>query len=265
MNIFWREMRANRKSLLIWCIGMIAMMAASMGKYAGYSSSVGSINDLVAQMPKALQVMFNLNYFDLSKVSGYYGMLFIYLLLMTTIHASLLGGTIITKEEQDKTAEFLFVKPVSRAMILTAKLAAAIVNIVILNLVTYFSSLVFIAPYQNGEVVNVDIGKLMIGMLLLQLLFVSIGASAAVFSKHPKYASSLSTGILLVTFLLSRAIEINSKLEFLQYVTPFKYFEAKTIMYGGTFQPVFLVLTCSIIGVLGIMMYRVYQQKDVLV
>ena len=56
---------------------------------------------------------------DLSKVSGYYGMLFIYLLLMATIHAAMLGATIIAKEERDKTSEFLFVKPVSRSKVIT--------------------------------------------------------------------------------------------------------------------------------------------------
>ena len=35
---------------------------------------------------------------------------FFILLLMATIHAAMLGATIIAKEERDKTSEFLFVK-----------------------------------------------------------------------------------------------------------------------------------------------------------
>ena len=47
---------------------------------------------------------------DVSKISGYYSILFVYILLMATIHAAMLGADIIAKEERDKTSEFLFVK-----------------------------------------------------------------------------------------------------------------------------------------------------------
>ena len=58
---------------------------------------------------------------------------------MATIHAAMLGATIIAKEERDKTAEFLFVKPVSRSKIISFKLLVALVNIVILTIVAAIS------------------------------------------------------------------------------------------------------------------------------
>ena len=58
---------------------------------------------------------------------------------MATIHAAMLGATIIAKEERDKTSEFLFAKPVLRSTIITAKLLAAFVNIVVFNLITFIS------------------------------------------------------------------------------------------------------------------------------
>ena len=41
---------------------------------------------------------------------------------MATVHAAMLGADIISKEERDKTAEFLFVKPISRNKIIISKL-----------------------------------------------------------------------------------------------------------------------------------------------
>ncbi|WP_318505648.1 hypothetical protein [Bacillus sp. T3] len=38
MNLFWREMKAHRKSLILWSIGMILMVYSGMGKYEAYSS-----------------------------------------------------------------------------------------------------------------------------------------------------------------------------------------------------------------------------------
>lgn len=151
MNIFVREMKANRKSLIIWCIGVILMVAAGMTKYEVVSSSGQYMNDIISSMPKSLQVMFGIASFDLSKASGFYGVIFSYLVLMAAIHASMLGSNIISKEERDKTAEFLMVKPVSRNKVVTSKLLAAFLNIVIFNAITLISSITIVNYYAKNE------------------------------------------------------------------------------------------------------------------
>lgn len=262
MNIFIREMRANRKSLIIWVISMILMVIASMAKYAGLSSSGQSMNQLLSQMPKSMQAIMGTGTFDISKASGYYGILFLYLVLMATIHGAMLGANIISKEERDKTAEFLLVKPTSRNVVITAKLLAALTNIVIFNIVTLVSSLIAVGKYSNGEEVSGDIIKLMIGMFILQLLFMAIGTAIAGVSKNPKTAASISTSVLLITFILSIAIDMNGKIESLKFLTPFKYFEAKNLMYGGSFDFIFLILSLLIIGILSVVTFVFYNKRD---
>ena len=112
------------------------------------------MNELFAQMPKSMQTIFGIGTFDLSKASGYYGMLFLYLLLMATIHAAMLGADIISKEERDKTSEFLLVKPISRNKIITSKLLAALINIIIFNIITLVSSIIIVGKYSKGEAVS---------------------------------------------------------------------------------------------------------------
>lgn len=262
MNVFIREMKANRKSLIIWCISMLLLIASSMGKYVGLSASGQSINDLMAQMPKSLQAIIGTGTFDLSKASGYYGLLFLYLVLMATIHATMLGANIISKEERDKTAEFLFVKPISRNKIITSKLLAALVNILIFNIVTLVSSIVMVEKYSKGEAISAEIVILMIGLFILQLIFLFIGTGIAAVSKNPKTATSLSTGILLITFMLSVAIDMNSRIENLKYLTPFKYYEAKNLMHQRGFDAVYAILSAVIIAVLFSTTYVFYKKRD---
>ena len=102
MNIFLREMKAYQKSLIIWSIGVIFLIGSGMAKFEGMASSGQSMNDILAAMPKSLQAIMGTGTLDISKVSGYFGVLYIYLLLMATIHAAMLGATIIAKEERDK-------------------------------------------------------------------------------------------------------------------------------------------------------------------
>ncbi|RLQ93772.1 ABC transporter permease subunit [Falsibacillus albus] len=263
MNVFWREMKFQRKSLIIWCIGMIAMIVAGMGKYAGLSSSGQSMNDLMAQMPKSLQVLMGIGSFDISTASGYYGgLLFLYLLLIGTIHAAMLGATILSKEERDKTAEFLFVKPISRSKIIATKLLAALMNVIILTLVTWLTCLVIVGRYSDGVAVGTDISMTIAGMFILQLLFLTIGASIAAVTKRPNKAASVSTGVLLLTFILSFAIDLNDQLDFLKYITPFKYFEAKHVMHGGGLDAGFVILTFSMIFLLLMITFIFYRKRD---
>jgi ABC-2 type transport system permease protein len=262
MNIFLKEMKSHRKSLLFWSIGIFLMVASGMFKFESLSSSGQPMNEMLAGMPKSMLAVLGIGEFDISTATGYYGLLFIYLLLMATIHAAMLGATIIAKEERDKTTEFLFVKPVSRNRIITAKLLAAFSNILILNLVTFVSSLALVRKYSNGEVVTGDIAMTMAGMFILQLLFLVIGSSLAAVKKKSKTAASLATGVLLLTYLISVAIDLNENIEGLKYLSPFKYFEAKNVMYGGGFEFTFVLLSGFLITVLTVVTFVFYKKRD---
>jgi beta-exotoxin I transport system permease protein len=263
MNIFLKELKSYRKSLIFWSIGVFLMVASGMAKYEAYSSSGQSINDLMADLPKSMKAVMGFGVVDLSKISGYYSLLYIYLLLMATIHAVMLGASIIAKEERDKTAEFLFVKPVSRNTIISAKLLAAFTNIVIFNLVTWVSLIILVGKYnKTGEAVNGDIALTMAGMFILQVLFMVIGSALAAVKKKPKTAPSIATGVLLLTYMLSIAIDLNEDIESLKYFTPFKYFDAKNVMFGGGLEVIFIIISMILIAALLLVTYSFYKKRD---
>ncbi len=256
-------MKAYRNSLIFWSVGIFFMVASGMAKY---SAAIGggdkSINDLMKTMPKAVQSIVGAGDFDLTIAVGYYGMLFLYLVMMATIHAAMLGADIISKEEADKTSEFLFVKPKSRNQIITQKLLAALVNIVVFNIVTIVFSLIMVSKYSKGEPFVGNIMILMAGMFVLQVMFLFIGSAIAAISKNPKVPTSITTGILLSTFILSVAIDINDKLESLRWFTPFKYFDAKNLMNDGRFDLAYTVLSVLIIGIAIASTYVFYKKRD---
>ncbi|WP_147533407.1 ABC transporter permease subunit [Bacillus marasmi] len=263
MNVFWREMKAHRKSLILWSVGMFLMVLSGMGKYEAYSSSGQSINDLMKDIPQSLKAVLGFGDVDLSTLSGYYSILYLYILLMATIHAAMLGASIIAKEERDKTSEFLFVKPIARNTVITAKLSAAFLNVVILNIVTFVSLVSILAKYNtNGEAVNQDIALTMVGMFISQVLFMTIGAALASVKRKPKTAASLATGILLLTYLLSIIIALNENLEGLKYLTPFKYFEAANVMFGEGIEAIYVIISVVLIGVLTFVTYTFFKKRD---
>jgi ABC-2 type transport system permease protein len=262
MNLFLREMKASRKSLIGWCIAILIMVYAGMSKYGGLSGSSQSLDELMKSMPKSLQAVFGVGTVDLSTAIGYFSILYLYLVLMGTIHALMLGANILSKEERDRTAEFLMTKPISRARIITLKLVAAIVNITVFNLVTLVSSIQAVAYYHDGEPVVKEIVLMMAGLYLLQWIFLSLGMGIAAVSNRPKMSVSLGTGLLLFTFILSIVIDLNSKLDCLKYITPFKYFEGDIILEEKALDPVFIVLSGVIIALCISITYIFYTKRD---
>jgi len=265
MSIFLRELKAHRWSLVFWSLGMVALVSSGMGKFAAYEAAGQSVTKMMADLPRMVLVVFGMSGFDLTKASGFFGVLFLYIALMGTVHGSLLGASIISKEERDRTSEFLFAKPITRGSVLTSKLLAGLVNVVALNLVTAASSYYFVGYFGKGESVTKDITLMMVGLLFLQLIFFAIGALVAGVVRKPKSAPSISTSIMFGAFLLSYLVNLNTNLDALKYLTPFKYFDAAVLMADGTLDPVFVVLSVLIIVASVFATYRFYNARDLTV
>jgi ABC-2 type transport system permease protein len=262
MNIFIRELKAYKWGLFFWSFGMFALIASGMAKFSAYSASGQSANDIFGMFPRSVQVIFGISGFDLSKVSGFFGILFLYIALMGTIHAVLLGSDIISKEERDRTSEFLYVKPIDRARVLTFKMLAGLFDIVVLNLVTLFSSIYFVKQFSGGQSVNKDIEILTVALLFLQLIFFFVGFAVSAGSRKPKAAASTATTVLMLTFIISFVVELNDKLNFLKYLTPFEYFNARNILADGHLSPLYVSISIIIIAILIFVTYPTYRNRD---
>lgn len=262
MNIYRREMKSHRWGLFFWSLGMVFMVMSGMAKYGAYEQAGQSVEQIMGALPKAVKVIFGLSGFDLTTAAGFYGILFLYLAVMGAIHGVLLGTNLIAKEERDRTSEFLYAKPVSRATVLTHKLLAGLTNLIILNLVTLASSLYFVDYYGKGEDVTSDVLLLSLGLFFLQVIFFSIGALIAGTVRKPKRASGKATSVMMATFTLYYIINLDGDLDALKYLTPFKYFDAAVMMADGHLDPVFVALSIVLVVAAVFGTYRFYTARD---
>lgn len=265
MNLFLRELKAHRLGLLFWSLGIVAMISAGMAKYAAFAEAGQTLDDMLAGIPKAVQVVFGFSGFDLATASGFYGILYLYVAVMAAVHATLLGADLISKEERDRTSEFLYAKPITRAGAVTSKLLAGLSNIVILNIVTTLSSLYFVGFFGKGQSFTGDILILMVGLFFLQLIFFSIGALVAGIVKKPKAAPSIATSVMFLTFLVSYLVNLNESLDAFKYLSPFKYFDAAVLMSDGQLDPVYVGLSAVIVAVALFGTYHFYSARDLTV
>ncbi len=261
MNVYQREMKKGLRSLLLWSLGVCLFMAASASKFAVMAEDPSAMTLMLAQLPLGLRSMFGVGKLDFTTAIGFYGMMYPYLMLLAAIHASMLGAVIVSKEERDKTSEFLYVKPARRTQILTAKGLAALTLAASFTLVNWAAAAATMRFF--GESAGGTVATLMAGMLLVQLLFLALGIAAAAALNRPKAATGVATGVMLAAYLLSAAVDINGKIGWLKAFTPFSYFDAKNIVGDAAGLSVPYVLLCAGLtaGLVALAYYR-FARRD---
>ncbi len=261
MNIFMRELKANLKSLLIWSGIMALLIMIGTAKYAAFADDPEMLK-ILDSMPPAVMEAMNMNAFNLTTLTGFYGIMFIYFGLMGAIAAAMWGSDIISKEERDKTVEFSLVLPVSRSQVITAKALAALVNCIAFVLVTWGLSLVAVRPYNPDQAYFDFLALEMQGMLGIELIFLALGLLLGCAMKQYKLAGSTAVGVILITYFMSIIASIQENLDFLKYLTPFRYFDAGALYRNGHLDSTYLFLSAVIVIVFVAAAYITYNKRD---
>lgn len=262
MNLFIRELKAHRKSIIIWSIITAIFMYLSMAKYSALATDAQASQELMKAPPSSMQAIFGMTGLDLTTITGYYGICFIFIAVMLAIHAGMLGAEIVAKEEVDKTAEFLYVKPIGRAKVLTLKLLAGIVLMVVLFAVSYVTTYHSIALVNSGNVPIKELGIFSAALAIIQLTFYSLGVLAATALGRPKRAAALTSGVVLVAYIAYVLQSMSADFSWLKNVSPFAYFNAQDILsslqvnYGYT-------LICGALALAAVTYsYIAYTRRD---
>lgn len=261
MNIFFRELKANLKSLLIWCGVMFLLVTIAVAKFSAFAGDP-SMLAMVDAMPKAMIDAMSLRAFNLTTVSGFYGIMFLYFALLGGIAAAMWGSDMISKEERDKTVEFSLVLPVSRSRVITTKALAAVVNCIVFMLVTWGVSLLMVQPYKPDQAFYQFLTLQMEAMFMIELIFLAIGLLLGCAMKQYKRSGSTAVAIILVTYFLSVMAGMDPNLDFLKYFTPFKYFDPGALFRTGRMDGTYLLISVAIIVVCVAAAYWVYNKRD---
>lgn len=261
MNIFLRELKANFKSLVIWSVIIALLITIAVAKFSAFAGDPSMLAMLDA-MPPAMLDALNMRAFNLTTLSGFYGIMFVYFGLMGAIAAAMWGSDILSKEERDKTVEFSLVLPVSRSRVITAKALAALVNCLALVFITWAVSLVAVQSYAPDQAYHDFLALEMQAMFGIELIFLAIGLLLGAAMQQYKLSSSAAVAIILTTYFMSIVASLQTDLDFLKYFTPFKYFDAGELFRSGQLSTLSLLLTAAIVVVCLAGAYWAYNKRD---
>jgi ABC-2 type transport system permease protein len=261
MNIFIRELKANLKSLLIWSVIVAVLIIMAVSKFTAFAGDPETLK-MLDSLPPALMDVFSMRAFNLTTLSGFYGVMFIYFGLMAAIAAAMWGSEDISKEERDKTVEFSLVLPVSRSRVVTAKALAALVNCIAFVLITWAVSLVAVRSFNPDQAFYDYLALEMRALFVIELIFLALGLLLGCAMKQYKRSGSTAVAIILATYFMSIVSGMQEKLDFLKWFTPFKYFDASELFRSGKMDSTYLLLSVAIIVVCVAVAYWTYNKRD---
>ena len=261
MNIFFRELKSNQKSLVIWCIITALFVVLGIAKFSAYYNNPAMLA-VLDDLPKPVLSALNVQAFNLTTITGFYGLMFTYYALLLSIAAVMWGSDIIIKEERDKTVEFSLTLPVTRIRIVTSKALAALFNCVALVLFTWVASLASAARYQPNAAFFEFLALCMLALFIIQMIFLAVGIFLGCAMKRYKLATSTAVSILLFTYFLSIITALNSKLKFLKYFSPFKYFDPAAMLNQSSIDIGFIGISAVIIIACMTGAYLTYSRRD---
>jgi len=261
MNIIFRELKANFKSLLIWSAIVLFFVSVGFSKFSAYEGNP-ELLAILDSVPPVILEAFNFNAFNLTTITGFFGVMMSYFALILSISAVMWGTDVITKEERDKTVEFALSLPVTRGRLITGKALATVVNCIALLFVTWGAILLNARVYQTDAQFFEFVSLSMLSLFIMQMIFLSVGIFLGCAMTYYKRASSLAVNILLGTYFLSVISGFNKNLDFLKYFSPFKYFNPGTLLHEAKLDITFVLLSIAIIAVALAGSYVTYSRRD---
>lgn len=261
MRMYFRELKAGIKSLLIWTVVIALLVIVAVNKFAAFEGNPESLAILDAMPPQLLEAL-SMRAFNLTTLEGFFGVMFVYFALMGAMAAALWGSESIAKEERERTVEFTLVLPIPRRQIVTAKLLAALTNCALFVLFTWLISVAASRSYDPGKTLFDFLRLEMLAMFMIELVFLSLGILLACASKTPRRVGSMAIGLILGLYFVSIYAGMNEKLTWLKYLTPFGWFNASEFFRTGRFEPWALVLTVLTVVIFLFAAYFTYDRRD---
>ena len=261
MNIYRQELGANLKSTLIWLISVSAVGMMLMYFFPMIKSDLSDFMKLIQQMPQAVQSAFGLQVESFSTAIGYYSFVLTYTALLLAIFVMNMGVGILSKEERDRTADFLMTKPVSRMKIMVSKLLASLTLILVMNII--YTALMYITINSlSEETFTSKFILIAFSLFFMQLIFFSIGFIISTILRKIKSVLPISVGLVFFFFAIS-AFAVRSTTDKLRFLTPFQYFKGDYIIKNNSLEGPYIFAGIVILLLCLAGSYIIFKRKNI--
>lgn len=258
-SIIKQEFKLNLKSLLIWALTVGDLGYICILMYTSMEGDVMEMADTFSEMG-AFADAFGMSTLSIATVGGFFAT------EVGTVHglgsvmfAAFLAATMLSKEEEGHTGEFLFSLPVSRAKVITAKGITILANLVVFTVICgAFYALGFISL---GEEVPVKaLTRFLCSMLLMNAEVAAIAYLISATSS--KNRMGLALGMSLIVYVYDIMGRVIPDMKDYLFIGPFSYANASEIFAGMDVPKYSIAVSLCVIVMVTVATYVAYTKKD---
>lgn len=259
MTIVVHELRQGFKAFLIWTISIAALMVVCVFMFPEMEGQMDDVSDMFASMGSFTSA-FGMDRLNFGTFIGFYAIECGNIVgLGGAMFSALISVTILAKEENNHTSEFLFTHPISRKQVVTEKLLSVFIEIIVLNLVVYLLTIVSVVMIDCA-IPWKELTLLHLAYLLMQFELAGICFGISAFVRYGSMGIGL--GLASVFYFLNIVANISDKAKFLKYITPFGYTEGADIVSDGCLNTGMILLGFLYAAVFIALGYWHYCRKD---
>jgi len=233
-NLYTTELKRYRNSFIGWSISISVFILTGMAFYP-----VLMQGDMLKQMTaffenpvmKNMMTAFGASLDIMTNVLGFYSTRnAMFIMLLGSFFSILLGGKILAREEQEKTAEFLLAKPVTRLEIVRSKLAVYLTYLLLLNIVILTIGFISLEIFKGNSQYSLKAFFIhWFYSLLLMLTFGAIGIFFSLLIKRGRPITNLSIGIIVGGYFIDVLSRVTPAADKFGYLSPFKFIDAAVL------------------------------------
>lgn len=257
-TIFLKTLFEKRWMILWWTLSSVALTIFIVLFFPTLKDSFGQA---VKDIPESMRALIG-NAEDYQILGGYITiqvfqqMIFLPIILGVTLATGLLAG-----DENEGTLQTLLTYPISRAKVYFHKLAASAVILGVVSLGFFFGSWIGALLISEG----LDLWRLFQATWMAWLVSMAIsliGFALAAITGKRALAGSIAGAYAFAMYVISSLVVSVKGLRFLEYFSPFHYFNQPSPLKAGfDFGDMYVLLAASAVFIL--LGYLVFLRRDI--
>ncbi len=258
--IFAHEYRRGLRPSLIWAGAVSSMTILCMALYPEMREQMNEMTEMFASLG-AFTKAFGMDKISIGTAAGFYGVeIGSTLSLAGGAYAAITGATMLSKEENGHTAEFLLTHPNTRARVALEKLAALIA------LVATFEIVCWLVGWFGFSIAceTAPVAKLALFHAAQTAAHVEIACLCFLLSAFMRRSGIMAgLAVMFGLYFINIMAALTDGTQFLLWITPYAYSDASGVFSDESFETLKLVLglCAGALAAAGAVAY--YRRKDI--